>query len=235
MSGPPRSSTVAGAPPAAQPRPSAPHPDSGPGASQLASSRPAPHGQPDARVRSASGPAGAGGARGPVSGDRTREGQRQRDHVPLALPEAGVTGVSEGQRRRDHAPGALGAAVGSSAGWTGSDEAVSAVDDVNATDRFSALPDGKGGSDGGGSRSARSTDSGEDARSGSASARRRTSRARPAVTALSLLMVIVVMVVGFSIGRAVAVPSSASVQSRVGDWARDHNLTFFIEGVDRFR
>ncbi|SBW29096.1 putative secreted protein [Candidatus Protofrankia californiensis] len=55
------------------------------------------------------------------------------------------------------------------------------------------------------------------------------------MTALSLLMVIVVMVVGFSVGQAVAVPSSASVQSRVGNWARDHNLTFLIDGVDRFR
>ncbi|WP_157180411.1 MULTISPECIES: hypothetical protein [Protofrankia] len=52
---------------------------------------------------------------------------------------------------------------------------------------------------------------------------------------LGLLLVIVVMVVGFSIGRAVAVPGSVSMQSRVSDWARDHNLTFLVENVDKFR
>ncbi len=133
-------------------------------------------------------------------------------------------------------------ARGSRVGRAGSDEAASAADDVNATDRFSALPDGKGGS-GGAARPVRAqteraqedTASGGDGRSGSVSTRRRASRARPAVTALSLLMVIVVMVVGFSIGQAVALPGPASVHSRVGNWARDHNLTFFVNGVDRFR
>ncbi|WP_157491056.1 MULTISPECIES: hypothetical protein [Protofrankia] len=52
---------------------------------------------------------------------------------------------------------------------------------------------------------------------------------------LGLLLMIVVMVVGFSIGRAVALPGSASMQSRVSDWARDHNLTFLVESVDKER
>jgi hypothetical protein len=51
------------------------------------------------------------------------------------------------------------------------------------------------------------------------------------VIALNLVIIAVVLIIGFSIGQALGSPGSAGVQSRVGNWARDHHLTFLAGGV----
>ncbi|WP_322752857.1 hypothetical protein [Frankia sp. Cas3] len=72
-------------------------------------------------------------------------------------------------------------------------------------------------------------------RSAGTGTRGRTSGRRPAVIVLTVLAAVVFMIVGFSIGQALASPGSATAQSRVGTWARDHHLAFLVDGVEKLR
>ncbi len=52
---------------------------------------------------------------------------------------------------------------------------------------------------------------------------------------LTVFVAAVFMIVGFSIGQALASPGSAPALSRVGTWARDHHLAFLVDGVEKLR
>jgi hypothetical protein len=63
----------------------------------------------------------------------------------------------------------------------------------------------------------------------------RPPRRRPLATTAKLLVVALVLVVGASLGRELALPGTAGVTTRVGDWARGHHLGFVINQVDKLR
>ncbi len=73
------------------------------------------------------------------------------------------------------------------------------------------------------------------ARSAGAGTRGRGSRGRQVGIVVNLLLVVIVLIVGFSVGQALAAPGSASAQSRVGNWARDHHLTFLVDAAGKLR
>jgi hypothetical protein len=55
-----------------------------------------------------------------------------------------------------------------------------------------------------------------------------SARSSPVAVAVRLLVVTVVLLVGFSVGAALAAPGDASVTSRLANWARDHYLGFVV-------
>ena len=58
-------------------------------------------------------------------------------------------------------------------------------------------------------------------------------RVHPVVRALESLVLIAVLVVGFSIGHALAVPGPDTTRTRLGDWARSHSLGFVVTGLNK--
>jgi hypothetical protein len=46
-------------------------------------------------------------------------------------------------------------------------------------------------------------------------------------------VLIAVLVVGFSIGHALAVPGPDTTRTRLGDWARSHSLGFVVTGLNK--
>jgi hypothetical protein len=47
--------------------------------------------------------------------------------------------------------------------------------------------------------------------------------------AAKLLVVLVVLLIGFSVGQALAAPGDADMRTRLGGWARDHHLGFVVD------
>ncbi|WP_091279646.1 hypothetical protein [Parafrankia sp. CH37] len=66
---------------------------------------------------------------------------------------------------------------------------------------------------------------------------RPAARARPrrALTVFKAVLVCVVLVVGVSIGRALAQPGDQGVPSRLADWARDNHLSVVVDQVKELR
>jgi hypothetical protein len=58
-------------------------------------------------------------------------------------------------------------------------------------------------------------------------------RTHPALRVVGALVLIGVLVVGFSVGHALAVPGSDTARSRLGDWARGHSLGFVVTGLHK--
>jgi hypothetical protein len=63
----------------------------------------------------------------------------------------------------------------------------------------------------------------------------RSPRRRPLATTAKVLVVALVLVVGVSLGRELALPGTAGATSRLGDWARAHHLGFVIVQLDKLR
>ncbi len=99
--------------------------------------------------------------------------------------------------------------------------------------------DARAGSGGTGSRPvedfAQSVPSGVEVVSGTARSAGAGTRGRPVGIVVNLLLVVIFLIVGFSVGQALAAPGSASAQSRVGNWARDHHLTFLVDTAGKLR
>jgi hypothetical protein len=52
---------------------------------------------------------------------------------------------------------------------------------------------------------------------------------KPVVLAAQLLIVLVVLLIGFSVGQALAAPGDADMRTRLGGWARGHHLGFVVD------
>lgn len=60
-------------------------------------------------------------------------------------------------------------------------------------------------------------------------------RRNPVLTLVKIVLVGAMIVIGVSVGRALALPGDQGSLSRMADWARDNHLSVVVDQVDRLR
>jgi Phosphodiester glycosidase len=58
-------------------------------------------------------------------------------------------------------------------------------------------------------------------------------RRRPVLLAVEAVILVAVLLVGFSVGHVLALPGSDSVSARLAEWARDHHLNFAVTSLEK--